>query len=200
MSISARSKLGASQPADPTSLGPEVVVRLEYRLYDAEGELVEAPGPEEAMEFLFGVGQAPAALERAIEGLRVGQSRRVQLRPDDAFGRRDEAALIEVDATELPEGATPGDEFEAEREDGQLVFLRVVELEQGVATLDANHPLAGQTVTLELSVLALRAASSDQLRAAELALTEREVAEAPHVLASRLLRRSRSTPAGSAGR
>jgi FKBP-type peptidyl-prolyl cis-trans isomerase SlyD len=180
----------------PRSVGPEVVVRLAYRLYDAEGELVEAPGPAEAMEFLFGVGQAPAALERALDGLRVGQSRRVLLPPEEAFGARDEAALIEVDANELPPGAGPGDEFEADREDGQTVFLRVVELEQGVARLDANHPLAGQTVTLELSVLETRAASSEELRAAELALAEAELGEAPHVLASRLLRRDRSTPSG----
>jgi FKBP-type peptidyl-prolyl cis-trans isomerase 2 len=184
------------QPVQPRSVGPEVVVRLEYGLYDAEGELVEAPGPEEAMEFLFGVGQAPPELEQAIDGLRVGQRRRVELPAKHAFGARDEAALIEVDASELPAGASPGDEFEAEREDGEVVFLRVVELEEGVARLDANHPLAGQSVTLELTVLAIRAASSEELRAAELALAEAEAGEVPHVLASRLLRRERS-PSGS---
>jgi FKBP-type peptidyl-prolyl cis-trans isomerase SlyD len=180
------------------SVGPEVVVRLEYRLFDAEGELVEAPGPDEAMEFLFGAGQAPFALERAIDGLRVGQSRRVQLPPEEAFGRRDEEALISVEASELPPGAGPGDEFEAEREDGETVFLRVVEVEEGVARLDANHPLAGQTVTLELSVLETRAASSAELRAAAAALAEAEAQDTPLILASSLLRRDRSNPPGSA--
>jgi FKBP-type peptidyl-prolyl cis-trans isomerase SlyD len=185
-------------PVAPKSVGPEVVVRLQYGLYDAEGELVEAPGPEEALEFLFGVGQAPAELERAIDGLRIGQSRRVKLPARHGFGVRDEAALIEVDASELPVGASPGDEFEAERADGQVVFLRVVELAEGVARLDSNHPLAGQTVTLELTVLAIRAATSEELRAAELALAEADAGEVPHVLASRLLRRDRSAPSGSA--
>lgn len=182
----------------PQSVGPEVVVRLEYRLFDEEQELVEAPGPDEAIEFIFGLGQAPSALERAIDGLRVGQSRRVQLPPVEAFGLRDEAASISVDVSELPEGAGPGDEFEADREDGETVFLRVVALEDGVARLDANHPLAGQRVTLELQVLELRTASSAELRAAELALARAEAADAPHVLASSLLRRDRSNPAGSA--
>jgi len=182
----------------PRSVGPEVVVRLEYRLYDEEEELVEAPGPEEAVEFIFGVGQAPLALERAIDGLRVGQSRRVQLPPVQAFGPRDETALISVEASELPEGAAPGDEFEADREDGQTVFLRVVELEDGVAQLDANHPLAGQSITLELQVLELRTATAAELEAAQLALAEADDAEVPHVLASSLLRRDRSTPSGSA--
>src|SRR6185295_12533156 len=170
MSTSAR--LPDSEPADsgrsggkvvPKSVGPEVVVRLEYRLYDEEQELVEAPGPEEAIEFIFGMGQVPSTLERAIDGLRVGQGRRVQLPPEEAFGLRDESAAISVDASELPEGAGPGDEFEADREDGETVFLRVLELEDGVARLDANHPLAGQRVTLELQVLELRAATRAEL-------------------------------------
>jgi FKBP-type peptidyl-prolyl cis-trans isomerase 2 len=182
----------------PQSIGPEVVVRLEYRLYDEEEELVEAPGPEEAMEFIFGVGQAPLAIERAIDGLRVGQSRRVQLPPGQAFGPRDDSALISVEASELPPGAGPGDEFEADREDGETVFLRVVELEDGVARLDANHPLAGQRVTLELQVLELRTATAAELRAAEQALAEADPGEVPDVLASSLLRRDRSTPPGSA--
>lgn len=173
-------------------------MQLEYRLFDAEGELVEAPGPEEPMEFIFGMGQAPAAIEQAIDGLGLGQSRRVQLSPEEAFGSRDEAALISVEASELPAGAGPGDEFEAEREDGETVFLRVVELEDGVATLDSNHPLAGQRVALELTVRKLRAASSDELREAELGLAQADPANIPDVLASSLLRRARSNPSGSA--
>jgi len=179
------------------AVGPEVVVRLSYRLYDAEGALVEAPGPEEAIEFIYGVGQAPPGIESAVEGLRIGQSRRVQLPPEQAFGERDESAVVVVEASELPDGASLGDEFEADRDDGEVVFLRVVELEEGIARLDANHPLAGQTVTLELEVLGTRVASSAELRETELDLATNGSAEQPHVLASRLLRRDRSTP-GSA--
>ena len=173
-------------------------MRLEYRLFDAEGELVEAPGSDEPMEFIFGVGQAPAAIERAVDGLRVGQNRLVQLAPEEAFGTRDENAVISVEASELPPGAGPGDEFEAEREDGETVFLRVVELEDGVAYLDSNHPLAGQRVALELTVLELRAASSEELREAELGLAAADPAKIPDILASSLLRRARSNPSGSA--
>jgi len=172
-------------------VGPEVLVRLEYRLFDAEDALVEAPGPDESIEFIFGVGQAPPRIEQAVDGLRVGESRRVQLRPNEAFGPRDERALISVDRGELPEGAKLGDEFEAEAEDGEPVFLRVVELEDDVAHLDANHPLAGQSVSLELRVLATRIATSAELRAAEAALTD---GHEPDVLVSQLLRRDRFTP------
>jgi FKBP-type peptidyl-prolyl cis-trans isomerase 2 len=175
-------------------IGPEIVVRLEYQLYDAEGALVEAPGPEEPIIFIFGMGQAPPAIERAVEGLRVGQSRRVHLDPNQAFGRRDDAAVLVVHRAELPEGASLGDELEAEGEDGELVFLRIVEIDAEEARLDANHPLAGQTVALELSVLETRVATSAELEAAEAELGARRAEAGPDVLASRLLRRDRFTP------
>lgn len=175
-------------------VGPEVVVSLEYQLFDAEGTLVEAPGSDEPIEFIFGMGQASPAMERAVDGLSVNQSRRVWLEPGEAFGDRDEAAVLVVDRTELPEGTVLGDELEAEKEDGEPVFLRVVELDDEVAHLDANHPLAGQKVALELRVVGLRIASSAELKAAEEELVERSEDSAPDVLASRLLKRERVTP------
>lgn len=179
-------------------VGPEMVVRLEYQLFDAEGVLVEAPGAEEPIEFIFGVGQASPSIERAVDGLRLNQCRRVRLAPHEAFGERDEAALLVVERGELPESAALGDELEAESADGQAVFLRVVELDPETARLDANHPLAGQTVELELRVAGLRIASSAELKAAEAELAAgSDDGGAPDVLASRLLRRERFTPPGS---
>lgn len=177
-------------------VGPEIVVSLEYQLFDAEGALVEAPGAEEPIEFIFGMGQASPAVERAVEGLSLQQSRRVRLEAGEAFGHRDESAVIVVERTELPEGALLGDEFEAEREDGEAVFLRVVELDAEVAHLDANHPLAGQSVVLELRVVGLRIATSAELKMAEDELAARSEDSAPDVLASRLLKRERVTPPG----
>jgi FKBP-type peptidyl-prolyl cis-trans isomerase 2 len=175
------------------SVGPEVVVRLEYGLFDAEGELVEAPGPDETIEFIFGVGQAPAVFERAVDGLALGDSRRVELAPHEAFGPRDEEDMVVVERGELPPEVVLGDELEAENEDGELIFLRVVELQDDLARLDANHPLAGQRISLELRVVGMRAATSQELAAANAALDE-QTEQAPDVLVSRLLLRNRYCP------
>lgn len=174
-------------------VGPEVVVRLAYALFDGEGELVEAPGPDEALEFIFGAGQAPVAIERAIDGLALGETGRVELQPGGAFGERDEGAVLIVERTELPADAALGDELEAENDAGEVVYLRVVELDDVEARLDANHPLAGQRVALELSVIDLRVASSVELAVAEFERVK-SADQAPDVLVSDLLRRDRFTP------
>lgn len=171
-------------------VGPEVFVRLQYALYDAEGELVEAPGPDETLELIVGLGQAPAVLEQAIEGLALGESRRIALGPHEGFGPRDEDAIVVVERGELPAEARLGDELEAESEDGETVFLRVVELDEEYARLDANHPLAGQQVTLELRVVELRAASGLEVEAARAAL-EADAAPTPDVPVAQLFRKER---------
>lgn len=184
----------ASRHAGRRQVAPEVLVRLEYLLYDAEGALVEAPGRDEAIEFIFGMGQASAAIERAVDGLRVGDAGRVRLTPREAFGLRDEKAVIVVDRGELPPGAQLGDEFEAETEEGAPVYLRVIDLDAEVATLDANHPLAGQVVTLELRVLDARIATR-----AEIAQAEAELAEAEAELAEGELGEAELTQSALAG-
>ena len=192
----AESALPMSAPREEPRVqrvGPEVVVRVEYALHDAEGEVVEAPGPDEVIEFIFGAGQAPPAFERATDGLSLGESRRVALAPEEAFGPRDEEAIVVVERGELPPDAALGDELEAESEDGELVFLRVVDLDDEIARLDANHPLAGQSIGLTLKVVALRAATSQELARAASELEARSD-EAPDVLVSSLIRRERSTP------
>lgn len=200
LSVAPRRGLAGSASADVAvkagidgspRVGPGVVVMLAYRLYDAEGVLVEAPGPDEASEFVFGVGQASPAIEGALEGLEVGGGVRVQLAPQHAFGPRDDSAQIVLARAELPAAALIGDEFEAERDDGEVIFLRVIEIDDARVRLDVNHPLAGQAVPLERDVRS-RGATPRELRSAEAELAARSETEAePDVLAARLLHRGR---------
>src|SRR5688500_6588118 len=109
-----------SRSPDPAQyqVCPGTVVAFGYEIYDAEGDLVEASPPNEPMMFLCGYGELSPPLERALEGLSVGQVRRVRLSPEEAFGPRDPSLIIEVARDELPADVEPGDELDADREDG----------------------------------------------------------------------------------
>jgi FKBP-type peptidyl-prolyl cis-trans isomerase 2 len=185
----------AAEPRQaPQSAQAGVAVTLDYKLFDVAGHLVEAPGPAEALEVLLGIQPLPRALERAISGLRVGGVARVRLPAEEAFGRRDEDAIITVDRDELPKSTRVGDELEAEREDGSVVFMRVIGLSEEIAELDLNHPLASQQIELELSVVALRHPSAEELQEAQRASAlAPEVANIP---AWALVRAKRPPPTG----
>lgn len=147
-------------------------MHLGYELYDEEDALVETSGGDVPLAFLFGYGQLSSAMEAALDGARVGDTRSVLLSPENGFGARDPDAIIELNRDEFPEGTAPGDEFEAEDDNGDAVCLRIVDVAGDKVWVDTNHPLAGQTVRLDLHVEHVRPATHGEVAQAEEALTE----------------------------
>ncbi len=142
------------------------VVVLRYEIYRADGELFEAE--DEPVEFVQGEGEVLPGLERALMGLEPGASLRVTLPPAEAFGDYNPEGLVSVPRSELPAGVelkkdewitvvVQGDEGDAPEDQGEM-DMRIVEAEGDEVILDANHPLAGQEVTFQIEVLAVRAA------------------------------------------
>lgn len=146
-------------------VGPDTVVHFSYELFDEEGELVESSGDSE-LSFLCGYGQLAPGMEAALLGLEPGDRKRIVLPPGEAFGKRDPDAIIEVDRGEFPEELDPGDEFQADTDDGGCVTLMVVDVDAERVVLDTNHPLAGQTIAIDVLVRAVRPALSQELEEA----------------------------------
>lgn len=166
-------------------------VRLRVRIYDAEGAAVQEEPAESA--FVFGFGFLLPALEAAIEGLPQAGKKVVTLACEDAFGRRDPKAILEVLREDFPPDVAPGDVFDADEDDapdarGGPVLLRVLEVTPATVLLDRNHPLAGQKVRFEVEVLEVRPADEDEILAAEAAVTGPEMPEPSLIPAARLLR------------
>lgn len=175
-------------------VGPETVVTLEYAAIDEEGDPIAAG--ESGLEVVIGRGQLLPAIERAIEGLSAGDRKTIVLRPEEAFGRRKRDAIVEVDRGEFPEDVAPGDRFEMENDSGALLVLQVLDVGPDVVYLDLNHPLAGQQIRFDVTILGVRPATSEELEAAErtiAAMESSDVARAtpvgmPPIPLERLLR------------
>lgn len=129
-------------------------MRVEMR--DAQDAVLSAPS--EISYLHGGYGHVPAALERALEGRGAGDSVRLQLEPEQAFGDYD-AALLRVEPLErYGEGLAVGMEVE---EDERL--YTVTDIAGGKAVLDGNHPLAGMALRFSCVILSIRPATEDEL-------------------------------------
>ena len=105
-----------------------------------------------------GYGELPDALERALEGRRAGETVRVQLEPEQAFGEYD-AELIRVEpAGRYGEGVAAG--MQVEEDD---TFYTVTDVAGGKVVLDANHPLAGMALRFACEVLSVRSAKAEEI-------------------------------------
>jgi FKBP-type peptidyl-prolyl cis-trans isomerase SlyD len=126
-------------------------------LHDAQGVELQAPS---ALTYLHGgYGELLAALEQALDGKAAGDSIRLQLEPEQAFGEYD-AALVRVEPAErYGEGIAVGMEVE---EDSR--FYTVTDIAAGNVVLDGNHPLAGMALRFFCQVVNVRTANPEEIR------------------------------------
>jgi FKBP-type peptidyl-prolyl cis-trans isomerase SlyD len=141
------------------------VVTLHYHLTNAEGEVIESSRGSEPLTYLHGTGALLPSLELALTGLDVGATKTVELAPADAYGEHD-ATKVET----LPRAAfnqVPDLEIgmllEGQDPNGLTITVHVMDIREDTVVIDANHPLAGETLTFAIKVLAIRDATSEEL-------------------------------------
>jgi len=143
-------------------------VTLQYSLTTGNGAEIRAASSK-PIYYIQGCGNLFPKLETALEGLSVGELVRVRLLPDDAFGRRDTELLHEVPLDALPPGEdiATGKTLVGQDEQGNAINFRITAIENGLVKLDANHPLAGETLIFEIEIQGIRDASAAEIAQAE---------------------------------
>lgn len=140
------------------------VVSLIYVVRNEKGEIFEYR--DLPISYVHGSGaDLFPKIEQALEGRAVGERVSVQLGPDDAFGKHD-PKLSFTDDTENapPELRRIGAEFEAQNAKGESIMLTVTRIKGDKITVDANHPLAGQSISFEVTVQDIRDATPEEIR------------------------------------
>ena len=140
------------------------VVSLIYVVRNEKGEIFEYR--DLPVSYVHGSGtDLFPKIEQALEGRAVGDRVAVQLTPADAFGDRDPKLTFTDDIENAPpELRRVGAEFEAQNAKGESILLTVTRIEGDRITVDANHPLAGQTISFEVTVQDIRDATPEEIR------------------------------------
>ncbi len=139
-------------------------VTINYTLKDDAGEVLDSSEGREPLVYLHGTGSIVPGLEAALEGKGAGDKVVVTLTPDQGYGPRDEKAVRNVPRRKLPEGKVEvGTRFRIQTEDGYVIGT-VLALKGDYASVDTNHPLAGQTLHFDVSVVEVRDATEDELK------------------------------------
>jgi FKBP-type peptidyl-prolyl cis-trans isomerase 2 len=129
-------------------------VGIEYTLTLEDGTKVDSNVGGEALRFEQGSGQIIPGLDKELIGMEIAEAKQVKVAPDQGYGQVDPAAFTEVPVSELPEDArVPGMMLVAQDDQGNARRLRVHKIEGDKATLDFNHPLAGETLVFDVKIL-----------------------------------------------
>ncbi|WHZ16044.1 MAG: FKBP-type peptidyl-prolyl cis-trans isomerase SlyD [Nitrospira sp.] len=143
-------KKGSSQMT--VSNGTQVT--LEYTLKLDDHSVADSNVGGEPLKVTQGSHQLIPGLEKALEGMAVGEKKQVTVAPPDGYGVVDPKAFQEVDKNLIPpDSRAVGTQLQAKTSDGRTVYPRVSELKNDTIVLDFNHPLAGKTLHFDVKVL-----------------------------------------------
>ena len=149
-------------PAEPVKPGPAGVVEagrrvtIEYTLKLDDGSVVDSNVGKKPLEYEQGSGKILPGLEKALVGMKVGESRSIDLTAAEGYGELDPEAFRTVPLDSLPEDARKvGTRVGARNEAGKRRRMRVHKIEGEEAVLDLNHPLAGKALHFDVKILAV---------------------------------------------
>jgi FKBP-type peptidyl-prolyl cis-trans isomerase 2 len=141
-------------PADAPKIGPGKKVSIEYTVKLDDGTEAQSNVGEEPLVYEQGASQIFPALEQALVGLSVNDTKQVKIAPKDGFGDVDPGNVKEVAIEEIPEAARQVDAVLVGVDpQGNPVPVRVQKVEEKTVTLDLNHPLAGRTLNFDVKIL-----------------------------------------------
>ncbi|HQO46030.1 MAG TPA: peptidylprolyl isomerase [Rectinema sp.] len=140
------------------------VVTIDYSLSDDVGRIIDSSEENEPLVYLHGNDNIIPGLERELEGKIPGETLSCSIPPADAYGERDESLVFKVNKKDFGDNVevAAGMQFEAHGEDGTLI-VTVVNVDGEEVTLDANHPLAGETLHFDVKVVDVREATPEEL-------------------------------------
>ena len=133
-------------------------VRVHYTGTLEDGTTFDTSVEREPLEFTLGTDRMIPGFEKAVSGLKVGESKTVTIPAEEAYGPYRDDLVIVVEREELPADLEPevGQQLQMYQTDGSTVVVIVTEVSETTITIDANHPLAGKDLTFEIKLVEIK--------------------------------------------
>jgi FKBP-type peptidyl-prolyl cis-trans isomerase SlyD len=159
---------GAGQPAQSVKLttGQAVkdgsLVSIEYTLTDDSGKVLDTNVGKEPLTYIQGGGQIVPGLEKELTGLKVGDEKKVTVKPEEGYGAVDAKLFQELPKENFPpEALKAGAMLMVKSKEGGTHPIRVAEVKEKTVLVDLNHPLAGKTLKFDVKVKDIKEASTN---------------------------------------
>ncbi len=144
---------------------PKNVITFHYILKDQSGTIVESTPEGQPVTFLEGSKQILPQLEKKLLFLKPGDQKTIHLTCDQAYGPPENTLINQIPRTKLPSvKILVGDVLEVETELDGIQRVTVKEITPSHVILDGNHPLCGQDLTYEVTLVAIRPATAQEIQ------------------------------------
>ena len=133
--------------------GSKVKVHYTGKLDD--GTVFDSSKDRDPFEFTIGTGSVIPGFEKGVVGMETGETKTITIPPDEAYGQTREELVADVKKSHFPPDINPevGQQLQMQQPDGRPLNVVVTKIEGDDVTLDANHPLAGKTLTFVIELV-----------------------------------------------
>jgi peptidylprolyl isomerase len=128
-------------------------VTVHYTGKYENGDVFDTSIQKDPISFEVGAGQVIPGFENAVIGMSKGDTKTVNITPEDGYGQVNKEMIVEVALDQVPEGVKVGAELQGQNAQGQPVPVIVKSVNEDTVTLDANHKLAGENIVFDIEVV-----------------------------------------------
>lgn len=134
------------------AIQPNDRVQIRYTTRSLEGSVIETSDRRDALEFHAGDESVIPGVSHAVIGMRLGESRTVTAPPERAFGRHNPDLIQSTPRSSVPVDTQVGDQLSTTFGNSRF-DVWVQRITSTEAIVDANHPLAGETLVIDLTIV-----------------------------------------------
>jgi len=129
-------------------------VKVHYTGTLNDGSVFDSSQGRDPLEFQVGAGQVIPGFDAAIQQMDVGASKTITIPSDQAYGDVRQEMIALIPHEQFPEGLNPevGQTLQLRTPEGALP-VRVTDVKDNGVVIDGNHPLAGEDLTFELTLV-----------------------------------------------
>ncbi len=128
-------------------------VKIHYTGTLNNGTVFDTSLEGQPLKFTIGQGQLISGFEQAVIGMKVGDSKTVNIPANEAYGPYRDDLVITVNLSQLPDNTEVGQQLQMMETDGSVLVVTVIDISETTATLDANHLLAGEDLIFEIEII-----------------------------------------------
>lgn len=132
-------------------------VRVNYTGKLNDGSVFDSSQERDPLQFKLGAGEVIPGFENAVIGMETGAKKTITIGVDKAYGPHRDDLVVKVSKKQLPEDLKPevGQQLAVNLKDDRQALVTVTDIGEEEITIDANHPLAGQSLTFEIELLSI---------------------------------------------
>lgn len=120
------------------------VVKVHYKGTLSDGSVFDSSEGREPLAFVLGQGHVIPGFDKGVEGMSIGEQKNIHIPCADAYGDANEETILKIMAGQKLVLLHP--------ESGEPIPVTIVSAEDGVVTVDAKHPLAGEDLDFDITL------------------------------------------------